>query len=146
MTTFIISLLLFFNFYAHTQPYREREPLLMYYAQEFEKEVGVKIPRNLHMEFLSRENRVVGTCLQTPFLNFIKIDPTWYFKGSTPLSRRSVVYHELGHCLCDLDHHNTITKIGCPESLMHESTMGEFCLRRNWSKYIQRLRTECLDK
>jgi len=88
-----------------------------------------------------------------------------YWKKASPTSKAFTVYHELGHCACNLQHtqpsngwyrpfEELLFKLGlikkkrdlpdgCPGSIMHPTDMYEFCMINNYMYYINELKRAC---
>ena len=114
----------------------------------------------------NQETQTLGVCYNMMRKDtFIKIDrPSWYKYG--PLSQQALVFHELGHCICNIPHttpnDSIIDKIldgilikkreviylsdGCASSLMYPYAIGSRCLERHWNYYIKDLQEKCLIK
>lgn len=110
------------------------------------------------------EKRTLGICYRTFHRSTIVID-TQYWKTASPTGRAFTMYHELGHCVCNLEHteitdswfkpfQEFFVKIGlikikprladgCPASIMHPYDMGEFCMLNNYMYYINELKESC---
>lgn len=78
------------------------------------------------MEYLTIEFRdtsdagtsVVGYCQPRDEEGYVALDPEFW--GSiNDATRRSLLFHELGHCAAWQDHRGTILKNGMPSSLMY---------------------------
>ena len=91
------------------------------------------------MYFQNIPGRTVGLCFSK--LNVVVFDVGAYSKFSN-IERRALVYHELGHCMCELSHDGAEGTF-CPKSLMYPSTSIKLCYDLNWSKYIKDLREKC---
>jgi hypothetical protein len=86
--------------------------------------------------------RTLGVCyfFKGPrFLRFILIDKT-YWDNATPYQRESTIIHELGHCMFDLEHDDTM--IGDfifvrPKSIMHPYTFPQYEQHRDY--YLKEL-------
>lgn len=107
---------------------------------------------------------VIGLCYWLPLgPNRIEID-SQFWTVSEDISRKALMYHELGHCVCSRDHtpveaewligllnslgveHIRSTKLfdGCPKSLMHPYLPSEDCLKRHWGHYKEELFKSCV--
>ena len=73
----------------------------------------------------------------------------WYFDGDVrfiriqPASRSKndlvqLVYHELAHCILDIQHNNALDSLGNPVSIMHEHKFVEDFLER-YEYYVNEL-------
>lgn len=110
------------------------------------------------------DSTIIGTCWYMMQCNEIDINEEWFNNlYITELERRSVIYHELGHCVLGRGHTSPPVvssflswlewfafKIGwytprgylkddCPVSLMHPYNLGYKCLKIHWKYYIQEL-------
>lgn len=113
------------------------------------------------------KNRTLGECSYM-LSSFPEIDiDQYYWNNSTPLSKQFTVYHELGHCVCNLFHteeireksildwfENILLKLkivkrkgyledGCPASIMHPYEFSEWCMSEHYSFYIEQLQKTC---
>lgn len=81
---------------------------------------------------------IIGYCYYDEHLIKIRHD-FWVF--ATPLSRKIVVYHELGHCLIGRSHRNDTFPDNCARSLMNSNLPALECLNKHYDDYIQELIT-----
>jgi hypothetical protein len=65
---------------------------------------------------------------------------TWKYHVAS--QRRSLIFHELGHCLHGLNHDNRLKADGCPESIMHKRILSSHCVHKHWDQYILDLKTK----
>ena len=96
--------------------------------------------KGLDIKFLSLSDSIVGQC--NPFTKKITIDPTYFFKANEK-QKSALIYHELGHCVCDKVHYDKKLKDGCPKSLMYQNIPWNSCLQTHWNYYIIELRERC---
>lgn len=119
---------------------------------------------NLNTEKKEEEKRTLGICYRTPLRLTIVIDEE-YWKYASPTNKAFTMYHELGHCVCNLEH-TEITESwykpfqqffanlgliklkprlpdGCPGSIMHPYDMGEFCMLNNFMYYLEEIKESC---
>ena len=76
----------------------------------------------------------------------VTVDPKFFFGTFTPERRKTgLVYHELGHCVCLLDHDDKMLEDDCPASLMHSYLPDNRCMQRHWKKYVADLYDKCGD-
>ena len=95
------------------------------------------------VNFQSLPSPAIGRCYM--LTNEIQIDPDYWYRQSTYLQRKSVLYHELAHCICNLGHEEIMMKDSCPSNIMYPSIPSKKCLRKHWGKYIVKLRKACHD-
>lgn len=121
----------------------------------------------LTMKFSDLDDDTIGQCYNI-FVNvtYSSIDMD-YWRTATHESKMSTVFHELGHCVCNLGH----TKIGeglidkfvdtimaafnmmpdqylyvvdmCPDSYMYPREMSQRCLESHYQDYIQKMQKDC---
>ena len=108
------------------------------FVKDFEKEVGTST-KGVDFYFTKLKKPVVGRCF--PGLKIIQLDLE-FFKNSSTINRKALVYHELGHCACTILIHAKESAF-CGDSLMVPSMLGEWCYRTSWSKYTKDLRERC---
>jgi hypothetical protein len=53
----------------------------------------------------------------------------------TILQRRALIFHELGHCVFDMKHDDSLKFDGCAKSLMYPHPISQRCLRQYWRQY-----------
>jgi len=113
---------------------KENEP----FVKQFEKEVGIDV-ENVLIYFTSLKKPTVGRCF--PGLKVIQLDLEYYKKLST-IEKKALVFHELGHCVCNIFVH---AKEGtfCGDSIMVPAMMSKWCYKTRWETYIRDLRMKC---
>lgn len=102
---------------------------------------GVNIQANSirFLEYESLSGTTAGTC--TPYLDGnggifyseIRIDEI-YRLYDFPLTKKALLYHELGHCLLGLEH-----KEVQPPVIMNPSLLLEIYYKANWTKLVDEL-------
>jgi hypothetical protein len=104
----------------------------------------------------------IGTC----YFNFggptkIVIDPDWW-ETAPPEEHWALIFHELGHCICNRDHPvtdetwfvqflqylgwpstNNYLKDGCEKTLMNPYNVRSYCVNSHKAYYIEELFKEC---
>lgn len=134
---------------------------------KFTKPVTIGFSR---IKLLKDKKHVIGLC--TYGKNFREIDiDIEYWKNASSISRRTLVYHEMTHCLCGRDHdwgegtaypdsitEKIIAKIiplpfyktppgfmkdGCPLSVMHPYILSDGCAINHWSEYKKEMFNRC---
>jgi len=107
-------------------------------VKQFEKDTGVKVENTL-IYFTKLEGKAVGRCF--PAVKIIQLDLEFYNNAST-ISKKALVYHELGHCVCNIMKH---AKEGtfCGDSLMTPTMQDDWCYRTKWNLYIKDLKERC---
>jgi len=81
---------------------------------------------------------VIGTCYKGGGIVPTIVIEEDYWDNSTDLIREQLLFHELGHCVLDLDHNNTLNN-GVPISLMHESVINEYWYKLYHDDYLNEL-------
>lgn len=90
-----------------------------------------------------KDSSVVGTCYVLGSVRWVRINTlTWY--DMHPLEREMLVFHELMHCTCNIDHDSRMFKrTFCPRSIMYPYTLGVHCIRTHYNHYITELKNRC---
>lgn len=128
------------------------DPTLEPYVEDFKYDIGQKgfLVDRLDVIFKSRkkidasseEHIVIGTC--QPVTGHIKIDPEfWHDRFETERRRKALMYHEIAHCVCFIDHFDDLKEDGCPSSIMGSSLPTNSCLAEHWEDYIKDLKNKC---
>lgn len=91
------------------------------------------------------QGNIVGVCIYGVRSIFLRRD---YWKFSSDIEKRALVYHELGHCVCNSFGHNENFDVlnKCPESIMYPEIPSEYCLNKQWNYYVSELRSVCKGK
>lgn len=138
-------------------------PYFAQYVMEFIKDSHGLVDFNsleyVHMDFDDLSGNTVGLCASMPYRQIIKIDRKWWEAHPSHAERRSLIYHELGHCVLFLDH-STETGAGgfwgwlermafrigildrkgilpdmCPSSYMHPHILHSYCIEKHHDFY-----------
>ena len=111
------------------------------------------------------DSSTIGRCsLSITFNHTITIDKN-YWKIATPTSQYFTMLHEMGHCVCYLNHSEPTSGLvgkledflfsigiwtkkgylqdGCPASIMHPNEFGEICSIRHFNYYIKEFQDSC---
>jgi hypothetical protein len=117
------------------------------------------------LKFDDKEGGVIGDCVSiahtVPFV--IDLEPR-YWNEASEVSRKALIYHELGHCACGRPHtvekpwdwlNDLFSKIGvyavhahrfldgCPDSLMNWLVPERLCLFVHQQEYRKEMFTLC---
>lgn len=65
-----------------------------------------------------------------------------HWETSSELTRESLIYHELGHCVFDLDHDDAQYEDGCSKSIMSTYMDSGWCLTKYRDQLISNLRSK----
>lgn len=112
------------------------------YVQTFE--TTYNIPVNVSIMFKDiADDTIAGQCWYSEPRK-IEID-TPYWNEITELGREQLIMHELGHCVLNLDHDETIGTVGAwhnvPMSIMYPSHFGDDpWYRDNRAYYLQEMK------
>lgn len=109
------------------------------HVKSFELITGKKV-EGYTIRFTSLKPPAVGNC--NPFISEITIDPK-YWGTLAKAEKVSLMYHELGHCVCWSWHYNSKFADGCPKSMMHHNMFGSKCLTKHWKYYIMDIKKRC---
>jgi len=113
-------------------------------------------------------DNTIGRCsLSITFNHTITIDRE-YWKTATPTSQYFTMLHEMGHCVCYLNHSEPTSGLvgkleeflfkigiwtkkgyledGCPASIMHPNEFGEICSIRHFNYYINEFKQSCRNR
>lgn len=105
------------------------DPELETFVKNFEDISGLKL-KNINIRLMGYKKEVQGTAVglcHTPFSGekYITVDSrSWYFSD---LSREALIFHELLHCVCDLDHDDSIARID--GETIKASILNKYALR-----------------
>ena len=91
------------------------------YVNKFEEQIGELV--EIDIEYNTLEEPVVGRCIKwTDGYRNIEIDPTYWPKHNNT-QKEELLFHELGHCILDRDHDETIISAdkyySIPKSIMY---------------------------
>ena len=109
------------------------------YVADFRKITG-KSARFITIGFKKINDKFSGICYYA--INNIAINKN-HWNRMDKYKKKSVVYHELGHCVCWEGHDYRFLRDGCPRSLMYYATISSWCLRHHWNHYLSDLREKC---
>lgn len=107
----------------------------------------------------------IGTCYESIFYSKIEISKD-FWTYSNYIDKQALIYHELGHCVCNLGHtdisnsgawyERIIYKIkywmfgdeekfkdGCPISWMNSNIVSSDCSYRHFDEYIADIKNRC---
>ena len=121
------------------------DPELMLYVDLFSEEI--KQPNQVNISFVDEIKdddpiyKIIGSCNIFLFYKSIIIDRQNFLEASK-IERKALLYHELAHCICDLDHNN-LQEMECHYSLMNELLPSQYCLEKHWDRYIKILKHSC---
>jgi len=108
------------------------------YVSEFEYYYEGKVV-DIPINFSNLDEDIVGVCYTwTTGHREIEIDQEAW-ENLDEVRKYALIYHELGHCQLNRDHNDKKMKDGCKESLMNSFLLGEKCLIKHDSKYIDEL-------
>lgn len=121
------------------------DPAFKAYASEFELLTGRKLDK-FSMGFANLPtkgpNQIIGMCWPTLFLRGeVDIDKE-YWQYSPSLQRRSLILHELGHCICLSSHDTSLYDDGCPKSHMFPTSVSSWCI----NKYVKEMDKDLIKK
>lgn len=106
-------------------------------VSEFEEKSGKKVTSSMGFSNELKSHGVVGIC--NYLTNTITISKA-FWDISSPIRRKSLILHELGHCVLFRGHTDGLLGgSDCPKSLMHREVVGEFCLSYYWKLYEEEL-------
>jgi hypothetical protein len=136
---FLLGFVIYFIYLAYPRIWHSNDHLLI-----FMREVVNLSGGNLNADYVrigfddTLSNRILGVCNR---LNKeIRINPNQWKKASLE-SKTILIAHELYHCGCMGLHIEGSDNWGCPNHFMAPSDGGEWCNKKNISKYIKQMRT-----
>lgn len=113
--------------------------------------------KKLSVAFSEQEGNTVGVCWNALVWKEIEVD-NFFWKFASPLRKKALIYHELGHCLLHRGHDNEsegfyafLEKLGiytpkvkefsdgCPKTIMVTHMLSEKCLQRHMPHYEKEL-------
>jgi hypothetical protein len=135
---FIITIemvLLAFVWYYDPRPSKSDESFTEY-VDWFEKRFNTKIT-DLPITFTDMEDKIaVAACfVYSNNKREIKVDLK-YWNTLSHIKRFNLIWHELGHCHLDFEHHDGLLPDNCPESMMNSFVINDACLRKHIEHYI----------
>lgn len=108
---------------GHLGPTLVRDAALEPYIARFEALYGHPVNSRLSYYFEELDDNIIGTCTIRPTKRLIKIDPSYWALVEDDLEREQLMFHELGHCVLNRGHDETLTDLGpyhdVPTSLMY---------------------------
>jgi hypothetical protein len=131
----IILMMLYLYGCSGTPVTKTFDPML----QEFEKDIGVST-KGTKIYFADLSGQKVGTCYVGTRVIHLDRD---YWKYAGEWSRKALLYHELGHCVCNILIHSKERQLGCDFSLMGKAMETERCYRDYWDRYVRDLKARC---
>jgi hypothetical protein len=151
------------------QKNKEREEEVRKYSEIFINSLSPRIQGSnvsrIRIYFQRLGGSTVGECRYTDALGYRQVifDPT-HWDNYSKTRRLVAVYHELGHCVCNLGHtwdggvypeasesgipHTGLEKDGffedlCPMSIVFPYILDDECARKHWDSYIKDLYKRC---
>lgn len=112
------------------------EPEFLAYVEDFEMQTGEKNIIPISFKTIEEEY-VIALCYNynNTSKNYIEVDPEEYNKLSDS-EKEETIYHELGHCLLNREHDETILKASSygiprsiPKTIMYPYVFGKFYLQ-----------------
>ena len=122
------------------------DPAFKAYASEFTLLTGKKLD-NFSMGFANLPtkgpNQIIGMCWPTLFLRGeVDIDKG-FWQYTNKLQRRSLILHELGHCVCLAAHDTSLYNNGCPKSHMFPTSVSTWCIKKHGKQMDEDLIKKC---
>lgn len=122
------------------------DPAFKDYTREFELLTGRKLG-SFTMGFANLptkgEDQIIGICWPTLFLRGeVDIDKG-FWQYTNKLQRRSLILHELGHCVCMSAHDTSLYKNGCPKSHMFPTSVSTWCIKKHGKEMDEDLIKKC---
>lgn len=113
------------------------------YVNEYEKLTGVSV-NDVPINFIDDlQGSLAGVCKRWSYKGNIRwkeiLIDKGYWAQMTALQKKNLIYHELGHCVKNLEHNQNLMQGNCPETLMYSSVINNTCLVNNWDYYEQGL-------
>lgn len=88
----------------------------------------------------------IGLCITIANgLKEIILDDSFWYNDASEIQRKTLMFHELGHCIFNLQHNHFYLNDGCPGSIMHEYMPHTYCLERHWDYYLNELNSLIYD-
>ena len=108
---------------------------LQEYVQEFEAHLGRSIG-DVPLGFADLDEDKAGICTTYPSGHKeVEIDQK-YWQEISYNQRFNLIFHELGHCVLNLDHNMVLLDDNCPSSFMFDTIIGDNCLDLHLDEYI----------
>jgi hypothetical protein len=145
------------------------DPEFMDFVNDFvirsEGQIGNAHVRKLSMQFANLEGSTIGVCYwQRPWEPYIRVEiDRAYWHTEDVFHQWSLIFHELGHCLCNREHtlnprswvvqwldslnirhqrHWTFPD-GCPRSVMNPTDFSSECVAQHQEEYIREIFSGC---
>ena len=122
-----------------------RDPRVEAIVKEFEADYNLDIaylPISLVNKLDTENPRTVGLCynnVASPRDSYIEIRRSYWEDEANEYDKKTLIYHELGHCVFDRRHKEDKDANGCPVSYMYPSVVSAFCIAINPAHYINEL-------
>ena len=98
------------------------DPAFVEGVQEFEEEYGVHVSFGVVFVEEIDHPRAGGNCYKTLLGDReVQILRSWWEGEEDILMRKSMLFHELGHCALYLKHNNALDERGLEVSIMHKA-------------------------
>lgn len=108
------------------------------FTDEFNANAGAKKATNLIIEYGVTSHKSAGaTCYSEGTPRIVVDRDTWSVMSD--VSRREVIFHEMGHCVLGRDHTTDHLADNCPVSIMNPSPVGDWCRNAHGSEYEKEL-------
>lgn len=140
----LVFLMLGLLFYGLVYKPRHIDPELRYYTAFFANKVGKRGDIGKYrIIFMSQYSQnVAGSC--NYLTNTIEVNPnSWYNYERTSKERINLLFHELGHCMCGLQHDDSTRDDNCPDNLMFPALITKKCLDKYFHEYTKDLYGKC---
>lgn len=109
------------------------------YIKNFESYYG-KPANYVPIVLVEMESPYLGKCYtytRGPNVFPIQIEISSEFWSRTSEdAKNALIFHELGHCVLNLDHYGSIMPDDCPSSLMNHYLPDHTCISRHWDRYM----------
>lgn len=138
------------------------------YIQEFKETMsGIysnAFMDNVNISMADIKGSPIGLCWPGMRPKLIHIDKTWWAKSSNA-QKEALVWHEMAHCICGLDHHHFVNQYpkewefasgdrrkrfetgyyidGCPVSYMYPSVVDDYCAKKYSEAYKYDIFLQC---
>jgi hypothetical protein len=84
---------------------------------------------------------MVGVCHYDSESRSVEVDPS-YWDGISEFQREALIFHELGHCVLNLEHDSTLLKDECPASNMSPEMLSDSCYLTHRAYYARHMLKE----
>lgn len=145
-----LSLLFFFiafNSIGCAKPQRTIDPELLPYVLAFEKYYNVYYNGDVLYQPIPMKNKYitqVGVCVYNKVTknSYIIINKDYPFNSET---MEAIILHEMGHCVLNVGHNDSIGEGGCALSIMHPQFPASIkCWNEYKEYYYDELKTQSL--